>query len=115
MHIDEDDVELVQAGQTVDVKLDHLPGETFSGKVVEVAKLDLDVMPRELAATGDLPARTDRRGVARPLDTWYQARVRFDDDPPHLVGRVHGRAKINVAPRTLADRLARYLKQTFSQ
>jgi putative peptide zinc metalloprotease protein len=115
LHLDEHDVELVQAGQQVQVALDLLPGETFAGSVVEIAKLDLDVMPRELAAIGDLPARTDERGYSRPLSTWYQARVKLDGDPQNLVGRMPGRAKIEVAPRTLADRLARYLKQTFGR
>ncbi len=51
--------------------------------------------------------------MTRPLATWYQARVRFDEVPPHLIARVHARAKVAVAPRTLGSRLVRYLKQTF--
>lgn len=115
LHIDESDVELVRPGQRVQIALDHMPGQTYSGRVVEIAQLDLEVMPPQLAAAGDLPARTDQRGLARPLDTWYQARVELDADPPHLLARVHGRAKIAVAPQTLGARLARYLKQTFSR
>jgi putative peptide zinc metalloprotease protein len=115
LHLDEHDVELVQNGQQVHIALDHLPGETLSGSVVEIAKLDLDVMPRELAALGELPARTDERGYARPLSTWYQARVKLDGEPQNLVGRMPGRAKIDVAPRTLTERAVRYLKQTFAR
>jgi putative peptide zinc metalloprotease protein len=115
LHVDQADVELVQDGQRVRMALDSLPGETYWGAVVDVARLDLKVMPRELAAAGDLPARTDERGATRPLDTWYQVRVRFDQDPPRLVARVHGRAKIVVAPLSLASQLARYLKQTFGR
>lgn len=113
LHVDEADVELVRAGQTVEVRLDHQPGETYSGQIVELAKLDLEVMPPGLTAAGDLPARTDQRGRPRPIDTWYQARVVFDADVPPPLARVHGRAKVTVAPRTLAWRLVRYLKQTF--
>jgi putative peptide zinc metalloprotease protein len=115
LHVAESDVELVAPGQRVRMVLDHVPGRVFWGSVVEIAKLDLEVMPRELAAAGDLPARTDDRGVARPIDTWYQARVRFDHDPPQPVARVHGSAKISVASRSLGAQLARYLKQTFSR
>jgi putative peptide zinc metalloprotease protein len=115
LHVDEDDVELVGAGQEVTIAFDHRPGETFAGKIVEIARLDLEVMPRHLAAAGDLPARTDERGVARPLDTWYQARVELDHDPPRMLARVHGRAKISVAPQTLFARLGRYLTQTFGR
>jgi putative peptide zinc metalloprotease protein len=115
LHIDENDVELVRDGQGVRIRLDHMPGETYSGRIVEIAKLDLEVMPRGLAAAGDLPSRTDKRGLAHPLDTWYQARVELAGDPPHLLARVHGRAKIAVAPRTLGARIARYLRQTFGR
>jgi hypothetical protein len=115
LHVGQNDVELVRPGQRARMVLDHLPGQVFWGEVTELAKLDLDVMPRELAAAGDLPARSDERGLARPLDTWYQARVRFDQDPLHSVARVHGTAKISVLPRSLGAQLARYLKQTFSR
>jgi putative peptide zinc metalloprotease protein len=115
LHIDESDVELVRDGQGVRIRLDHMPGETYTGRIVEIAKLDLKVMPRGLAAAGDLPSRTDERGLAHPLDTWYQARVELAGDPPHLLARVHGRAKIAVAPQTLGARIARYLRQTFSR
>jgi putative peptide zinc metalloprotease protein len=115
LHVEQTDIELVQVGQRVRLVLDHLPGDAFWGQIVELAKLDLAVMPRELAAAGDLPARTDQRGVSRPLDTWYQARVLFDEAPPYRLARVHGRAKIVVASRSLAWRMTRYLKQTFSR
>jgi hypothetical protein len=113
LHVDERDVELVQPGQAVRMVMDHLPGQVLTGKVVEVAKLDMDVMPRELAAAGDVPSRGDERGVHRPIDTWYQARVRFDEAQARLVARMHGRAKISVAPRSLGAQWARYVKQTF--
>jgi len=113
LHIDQRDVELVQAGQRVSIRLDHLPDSVLEGTLVEIARLDLDVMPRELAAAGDLPAREKRDGTARPIDTWYQARVKFDDKPEHLIARMHGRAKIAVAPQSAGDRLMRWLKQTF--
>ena len=109
------DVELVAEEQRVRMVLDHLPGKVFDGRVVEIAKLDLELMPRELAAAGDVPSRTDQQGARRPIDTWYQARVQFDEDPPHSVARVHGSAKISVAPRSLGSQLMRYLRQTFSQ
>ncbi|REK12568.1 MAG: hypothetical protein DWQ37_11645 [Planctomycetota bacterium] len=113
LHIDENDVELVHTGQRVHVMPDHTAGESFAGTLVEIARLDLESMPSELAAAGDLPAATDARGVARPLNTWYQARVRFDADPPRMIARMHARAKIEVNRRTLGSRLVRYLTQTF--
>jgi hypothetical protein len=113
LHIDQRDVELVQAGQRVSIRLDHLPNTVLEGAIVEIARLDLEVMPRELAVAGDLPARKESDGRARPIDTWYQARVKFDGTPEHLVARMHGRAKIAVAPQSAGSRLMRWLKQTF--
>lgn len=115
LHVAQTDVEMVQPGQRVRMMLDHLPGQVFQGHVTEIAKLDVDVMPRELTAAGDVPSRTDERGVQHPLDAWYQARVRFDQEPPHEIARVHGTAKISLAPRSLGAQLSRYLKQTFSR
>jgi putative peptide zinc metalloprotease protein len=115
LHVEQSDIELVTEGQQVRLTVDHLPGEILSGTVSEIARLDLDRMPRELAASGDLPSRTDRRGTKHPLDTWYQARVTFDSDPAHLVARVHGRAKIAVASQSLGAQLLRWLRQTFSR
>ncbi len=115
LHVTDSDIELVQTGQPARVMLDNLPGQIFAGTVSEISKLDLQSMPRELAMAHDLPARTDKRGVQHPLDTWYQVRVAFDEQPAHLVARVHGRAKISVAPQSLFAQLARYLKQTFSR
>jgi len=115
LHVPQTDIELVEPGQAARIVLDHLPGQVFHGSVTDTAKLDLKVMPRELAAAGDLPSRADSGGVARPLDTWYQALVALDAPPAELLARVHGRAKISVASRSLGWRLARWAKQTFSR
>lgn len=115
LHVAQSEIELVALGQRVRVQLDHRPGEVFWGTVSEVAKRDLNDMPRQLAAAGDVPTRTDAQGVSRPLDTWYQVRVRFDHDPPHLVSGVHGGARISVAPSPLLAQLARWIRQTFSR
>jgi hypothetical protein len=115
LHVEQSDIDLVREGQTVRMVLDHQPDRVLQGRVVEIAKLDLKVMPRELAAARDLPARVDRGGAARPLNTWYQARVVFDDQPAQLVARVHGRAKIAVDPQSIAAQCARFVAQAFSR
>jgi hypothetical protein len=115
LHVAQEDIELVAVGQRVKVMMEHQPGEVIEGTITEIAKRDLSDMPRELAAAGDLPSKADPQGVVRPLDTWYQARVKFDHDPPYLLAGIHGRAQISVAPSPLLARAARWLKQTFSQ
>jgi putative peptide zinc metalloprotease protein len=115
LHVAQSEIELVALGQRVRVQLDHRPGEIFWGTITEVAKRDLEDMPRQLAAAGDLPTRTDAQGVSRPLDTWYQVRVQFDSDPPHLVAGIHGGARISAAPSPFLTQLARWIRQTFSR
>ncbi len=115
LHVEQSDIELVANGQPVRMVLDHRPGEVLEGRVVEIAKVDLKVMPRELAAARDVPARTDQRGTAHPLNTWYQVRVQFDEDPSYLLARVHGRAKIAVTSQSIAAQCARYVRQAFSR
>jgi len=115
LHVAQSEIELVALGQSVRMQLDHRPGEVLAGTVCEIAKRDLDDMPRQLAAAGDVPTRTDAQGVAHPLDTWYQVRVQFDTDPPHLVAGIHGAARISVASSPFLAQFARWVRQTFSR
>ncbi len=111
--IDQDDVALVREGQRVRIRLDFLAGRVFYGTIVEIAKSDLKVVPRELAAGADLAVRVDPRGVARPLSISYQARVQFDEQPGVSLLGSRGEAKILVDPQSLAERLYRGVRQTF--
>ena len=111
--IDQDDVALVREGQRVRVRLDFLPARIFYGTIVEIAKSDLKMVPRELAAGADLAVRVDPHGVARPLSISYQARVRLDEQPDVSLLGCRGQVKILVEPQSLAEQLYRGLRQTF--
>jgi putative peptide zinc metalloprotease protein len=111
--IDQADIEFVRPGQKVRMKLDALPGRVLDGTVVEVAKTDLKVAPRELAAHSDLPVRRDRAGTPRPAATSYHARVTLADCPPGLFPGARGQAKILVASQSLGARLFRTFSQVF--
>jgi hypothetical protein len=104
----------VRVGQNVQLHLAELPGETLKGTISSIGELDLKVAPRELVIAGDLPSRTDESGVSRPLSASYQARVKLDP-AAHLSLRsgAPGRARISADPQSLANRLVRYLQQTF--
>ena len=104
--IEQDDVALVRVGQTVRLTLDQTPGEVITGEVVELAKTDLKVAPREL--TKALPVRMDPRGVPRPATISYQARVRLDPHDRVLLVGAPGRAKILAEPMPLGQRLYRF-------
>lgn len=111
--IDQRDVEFVGRDQRVEIMLDQSPGTVLWGTIVEVAELDLEETPKELLAHDDIATEIDDNGITRPVHTTYQARVELDDHEHHLLIGAPGRAKIHVAPQTLAKRLYRYLSGTF--
>lgn len=111
--VDQADVPLVQLGQSVRLKLDSQPGRVLWGTVVEVARTDLKVAPRELAASGDLPIHRDRSGTPRLAVPSYQVRVALEAVPPGLLPGARGQAKIVVSPRSLGARLIRAFSQAF--
>jgi putative peptide zinc metalloprotease protein len=111
--LDQRDIEFVRAGQEVRVLLDQSPDRVLSGRILEVAEIDLKVTPAELLPEGTVPTRPDESGVPRPVSTMYQARVALAGaESSVLIGQA-GRAKIYTAPLSLARRLSRYLSHTF--
>jgi putative peptide zinc metalloprotease protein len=111
--IDQADLEFVQPGQRVVLRLNQMSSRTLGGTVQEVARIDLEAEPRQLAAVGGLPARIDTYGVARPLTTAYQARISLDQPGEAFLSGAPGQARITVSPRSLGQRLVRYLRGTF--
>jgi putative peptide zinc metalloprotease protein len=111
--VDQADIQFVQRGQDVHLKLDHMPGIVLRGKIGEISKLDMKVAPRELAASGSLPVRTDRTGVSHPATAAYQVRVAIDPVPPEVLVAARGQAKIFAAPQSLAARIRRRALQVF--
>jgi len=112
--VEQADMKFVRKGQRVRMQLDELPGGVLEGTITEIAKTDLRVAPRELAAGNELPVAVDSEGVARPTETSYQARVSFDRALPGLLLGDRGRAKILVEPQSLWQRGRRYLEATFN-
>lgn len=113
--VDQADVNFVRKGQRVRLQLDEAPGKVLDGRIVELANLDLKVVPRELVSGNETPVRVDEKGIARPLATSYQARVVLDgaDDAKFLPG-TRGRARILADPQSLAQRVWRFLQRTFN-
>ncbi len=112
--LDQGDVKFVRKGQRVRLKLDELPGKILRGTITEIAKTDLKVAPRELAAGKDLAVRVDEEGIPRPTETSYQARVALDEHDHPLRTGTGGRAKILADRQSLGRRLYRSLGRTFN-
>jgi hypothetical protein len=111
--IDESNMSFVRKGQQVRLHLEETPGRVLAGAIVEIAKTDLKVAPRELARGTDLPTTLDEKGVPRPLATSYHARVALDGHEEGLLMDTRGRAKILADSQRLGQRLLRYLQRTF--
>jgi hypothetical protein len=113
--IDQADVELVEEGSFVQIKLDELPHEDFKGTITSIGKMEMQHVPPELStkAGGELPTQIDEAGVERPQSTSYQARVLLEDERKLLGLGLRGLAKIHTTPRTLAQKFWRYFTHTF--
>jgi putative peptide zinc metalloprotease protein len=111
--LDQADMKFVRIGQRVRMQFDEVPGKILNGTVAEIAKTDLKVAPRELAAGRELAVRVDEEGIARPVETSYHARVVVDEHDYKLLTGTRGRAKIVGNSQSLGRRLARYLGRTF--
>jgi putative peptide zinc metalloprotease protein len=112
--IDQSDVEFVRLGQRVSLLLNQLPSQPLLGTITDIAKIDLQTAPPQLAAVGGLAAQQDEYGVPHPITTAYQARIALDDHTWKLATGAPGHCKITVAPQPLGERLLRYLSRTFT-
>lgn len=111
--IDQSDMTFVRTGQRVRMVLDQMPGAVLDGTIVELAKTDVKIAPRELAQESDLAVRVDRQGQAQPRETSYHARVRLAEHTQPLLVGTRGRARIIADPQPLAIRWYRTLGRVF--
>jgi putative peptide zinc metalloprotease protein len=123
--VDQADIELVDEAMRdgkqpeVILQLDAYPGETLTSRVVEVAKVELEVTPEGLSSQvgGELDTKVDTTtGVQRPMSTSYQARAPLDDQGKLeglLCTGLRGRAKVSTKWQSLGKRLSRYISRTF--
>ena len=118
--IDQSDIEFVREGFTVYLKFDAFLDETFECRIEELSQHVTEDSPSQLsnAMGGELATTQDSSGRTKPLNTSYQALVYIKDPDGEfpmelLISGLKGRAKIECAPRTLAQVAWRYLAETF--
>jgi putative peptide zinc metalloprotease protein len=115
--ITQDDIEFVRGGQSVSIILNQAPDVRYASKIPSdgVSPVEIDVAPPRLASTngGPLAVQADAAGVPRPLSPHFDALVPLPRDERLRVGLV-GTAKIAIEPRTLWQRLSRYVLKTFN-
>jgi putative peptide zinc metalloprotease protein len=113
--IDQSEIDFVEIGQKVDIKLDELPHDTLDGKIKAISPEAIEVAPKRLStkAGGELPTRTDEQGVERPQSAAYQASVYLEDPDGLLRVGLRGHAKIHARWQTLSTRIWRLITETF--
>lgn len=122
--VDQRAVEFVRPGQSVRLQLQSSPGKMLHGKVVEVASANAETVPRELVVTHLAAARSSGTD-AIPVEVSYEVRVRVAESrspdersSPAAQSLVTlyspGRARIECGWLSLAARLWRLLRHTFS-
>ena len=122
--IDQEDIGFVKQGQSVEILMDQDASRNlvYSGAIFDIAPEELKaVSPKQLASTagGPVATKVDESGIPRPLNPSYQATVLIDgkklaSSGNHIAPGLLGMAKIETEPRTLANRLWRYVTATFS-
>jgi putative peptide zinc metalloprotease protein len=115
--VDQGDVQLVDIGQEVDLKLDAARMGTFYGKITEKSQAELKNASSSMASQsgGDLQTEIDpTTGQVKPRSVSYQARVPIEDDDILLRPGYRGSAKVHVEPMSLGQRLWRIIAQTFN-
>ncbi len=113
--IDQADIVRVQSEQAVEIQFQQLPGATYRGTIVDVARRELEISSQRLSskAGGELATHTGADGHEQPLSTSYQALVPLDDVEGILRPGLVGHAKVHTAWETLGARVCRYLARTF--
>jgi hypothetical protein len=126
--IDQGDFELVEPDQRVEIMLAQSADYVYVSKIERKSTEALKSSPTHLSSLhgGELPTQMSPNGVPRPLNTVFEAIAPLDRplgtpernvvDDAHRLMRIGlvGKAKISTRPRTLFDRLARYISRTFN-
>jgi putative peptide zinc metalloprotease protein len=114
--IDQDDVDLVREGQEVRLMFDESAYHVYVSTIEQSSTDVMDQAPARLASTngGPLPAKAEPDGSVRPISTSSQAVAPLDNSTGLLRNGLIGRARITTEPRTLSQRIGRYLSRTFN-
>ena len=109
--IEQADAEFISVGDSVELKFDNLPGKTFEGRVAAISREDVTEASRRLSSKsgGDLATKSSSSGGERPQLPSLFVRVQIDNSERLLMPGIRGRAKIHARPRTLGDRLSKYV------
>ncbi|MEM8681399.1 MAG: hypothetical protein AAGF97_18795, partial [Planctomycetota bacterium] len=109
------DIELIHDGQSIELLLDEIPWRRIDTTVREIAEIDNDLPPRELtmAAGGPMATQADSTGAETTPGVTYavDAPINVTKVGEPIVPGFRGRAKITVAPQSVATRVMRTIRK----
>lgn len=113
--VNQADVELIQIGNEVEVKIDAIPNLTYTTSIEEIAKNDLKQTSAALSSQmgGQLETKMDKTGASRPIDTSFQARAPMNASGEVMRTGLRGRAKVYPGWQPLSTRFFRFMAKTF--
>lgn len=113
--IDQADRRDLAVGQTVRMKLEHVPESTLDGKVDSISGRSIEFVPAVLSNKykGPLPTVQDPQGREKLTSPAYQAAVPLEIDPAIVRTGMRGRARVIISHRSAWDWTWRWLRTTF--
>ncbi|MDR1494100.1 MAG: efflux RND transporter periplasmic adaptor subunit [Planctomycetaceae bacterium] len=123
--VNQSKIDFIAKGQRVELKFEELPGRTFHGEVIDIEHRQMASIPIQLTVKGkgEIATSSTPEGLEKPLSSSYRVNVLLDldfdntlisaENPLIKVGMT-GRAKIHVAPQTLAIRAWRTITEIFN-
>ncbi len=116
MVVDQDDAPMLRKGQEVRLMFEESAYHVFISHINAPADDAMPNVPARLASTngGPIPAKAEPDGAVVPLSTSYQVEAPLDNSTGLLRNGLLGRGRIETPPRTILQRLKRYLFRTFN-
>lgn len=112
--VDQSDINLVQAGQDVTIRLDLLPHADLTGRVIEIARGEFkDRSHPSDHVHGRHPIPKTNPGLLQSFSTTYFVRVELESQLRVAVHGCRGMGKIEIGHTTLGGLFARHLGRVF--
>lgn len=112
MLVNQMDVHSLKVGQTVRVKLDHLPQTVFQGRIERIGTATNFVTEEMTQASLTIATQPGSPSAANPAT--YQAIVSIDSSDRLLMPGVHGNARVAIDRQTAAEWIWRNVNSTFN-
>ena len=113
--LDQNAMEFIRTGQSVDLILDQWPGEKFRGSIEHISEQPWNAVPPSLSSKsgGRIATHTGSDGGEHPVSETYQASVPLAETDDRWVAEGTGEARIHAGSLTLAQHAWRMICRTF--